>query len=153
MKIAVACDHGGLPLKELVKDALIKNGCEIADLGTRTGESVDYPDFAREALSMLVHGKCDRIVLLCGTGIGMSICANRIPGVRGTLCHDSYTAAMARRHNDSNCLILGGRVLGPAIAQDIVEVWLATGFEGGRHQARLDKIDGLCTELKYQSRG
>lgn len=148
MKIAVACDHGGLALRELVNDVLTRSGCEVADLGTFTGESVDYPDHAREALSMLVHGKCDRIVLLCGTGIGMSICANRVPGVRGTLCHDSYTAAMARRHNDSNCLILGGRVLGPAVAQDIVEVWLRTGFEGGRHQARLDKIEGLCTKIK-----
>lgn len=148
MRITVACDHGGLSMKELVMGVLEKNGCEVTDLGTSSGESVDYPDYAKEALSMLVHGKCDRIVLICGTGIGMSICANRIPGVRGTLCHDSYTAAMARRHNDSNCLILGARVLGPAIAQDIVEVWLKTGFEGGRHQARLDKIEGLCKSVK-----
>lgn len=147
MKIGVACDHGGLPMKGLVKETLAQNKCEVIDLGTNTPESVDYPDYADKALSLLVKGECDRIVLICGTGIGMSICANRIEGVRGTLCHDAYTARMSRLHNDSNCLILGGRVLGPAIAQDIVEIWLTTEFQGGRHEERLRKVEGLGSEI------
>lgn len=148
MKIGIACDHGGLPMKGLVIETLTKNNCEIIDLGTNTSDSVDYPDYAGKALSMLLKGECDRVVLICGTGIGMSICANRIEGVRGTLCHDAYTARMSRMHNDSNCLILGGRVLGPAIAQDIVDIWFKTGFEGGRHGERLEKIEGLNGQIK-----
>lgn len=142
MKIGVACDHGGLSMKGLVVETLRENSAEVVDLGTDTSASVDYPDYARKAVDLLLGGGCDRIVLICGTGIGMSICANRFPGVRGTLCHDGYTARMSRMHNDSNCLILGGRVLGPAIAREIVEIWLKTGFEGGRHGARLEKIEG-----------
>lgn len=148
MKIGIACDHGGLPMKGLVVETLTKNNCEVIDLGTNTPDSVDYPDYALKALSMLVKGGCDRVVLICGTGIGMSICANRIEGVRGTLCHDAYSARMSRMHNDSNCLILGGRVLGPAIAQDIVEIWIRTDFEGGRHRERLDKIEDLSRVIK-----
>ena len=148
MKIGVACDHGGLVLKDLVKQTLEEGAAEVVDLGTHSGASVDYPDYAKKAIDLLLSGGCERIVLICGTGIGMSICANRVPGVRGTLCHDGYTARMARMHNDSNCLILGGRVLGPAIAKDVVEVWLRTGFEGGRHQERLDRIEGLRGETK-----
>ena len=91
MKIGIACDHGGLDLKGLVKETLAGHGCEVLDLGTDAPESVDYPDYAQKALSALACGECDRIVLICGTGIGMSICANRVPGVRGTLCHDAYT--------------------------------------------------------------
>lgn len=143
MKIAIACDHGGFPLKESVIEVITRAGLEPIDLGTHGSESVDYPDFAISALGLLVRGECDRAILICGTGIGMSMCANRITGVRGTLCHDGYTARMARLHNDSNCLILGGRVVGPGVAQDIVEIWLRTPFEGGRHQTRLDKIDGV----------
>ena len=147
MKIAVACDHGGYLLKDLVKETLASGGCEVSDLGVDEEVSVDYPDFAFHAIGQLKQKKCDRIVLICGTGIGMSICANRVPGVRGTLCHDSYTARMSRLHNDSNCLIIGGRVIGPEVAREIVEVWLKTPFEGGRHQARLDKIDKLATKV------
>lgn len=134
-------------MKELVKETLAGHDCEILDLGTHSPGSVDYPEYAERALSVLMCGQCERIVLICGTGIGMSICANRVSGVRGTLCHDAYTARMSRLHNDSNCLILGGRVLGPAVAQDIVEVWLTTPFEGGRHQTRLDKIEELAGKI------
>ncbi len=148
MKIGVACDHGGLPMKGLVIETLTANNCEVLDVGTNTQSSVDYPDYARTALSALLKGECERVVLICGTGIGMSICANRVEGVRGTLCHDSYTARMSRMHNDSNCLILGGRVIGPAVARDIVEIWLKTAFEGGRHQDRLNKIEDICREVK-----
>ncbi len=144
MKIGVACDHGGYILKDLVLEAIKDCGCEAIDLGTHGTASVDYPDYAARALSLLQNGGCERIVLICGTGIGMSLCANRVRGVRGALCFDLYTARMSRQHNDSNCLVLGGRVTGPAVAREIVEVWLKTAFEGGRHQARLDKIDTLA---------
>jgi ribose 5-phosphate isomerase B len=153
MKIGIACDHGGLMLKEPVKEVLAGHGCEVLDLGTDSDRSVDYPDYAFRALDAFLRGECDRIVLICGTGLGMAICANRVPGVRGTLCHDAYTARMSRLHNDSNCLVLGGRVLGPAVAQDIVAVWLTTPFEGGRHQSRLDKIEKLAGEtIRKRSR-
>jgi len=143
MKICVACDHGGYAIKDIVKDAISECGHEVIDLGTHSAKSVDYPEYAKKALDFFSDGLCDRIVLVCGTGIGMSICANRVAGLRGTLCHDAYTARMSRQHNDSNCLVLGGRVIGPAVVSDIVEVWLETPFEGGRHQGRLDKIDEL----------
>ncbi|HHO75801.1 MAG TPA: ribose 5-phosphate isomerase B [Deltaproteobacteria bacterium] len=143
MKIGIACDHGGYTIKDIVKEAVTRCGHEITDFGADSTESVDYPDYAAKALAFLSQGLCDRIVLICGTGIGMSICANRVSGIRGTLCHDAYTARMSRQHNDSNCLVLGGRVTGPAVADDIVEVWLKTPFEGGRHQERLNKIDKL----------
>jgi ribose 5-phosphate isomerase B len=148
MRVAVACDHGGYTLKEAVRDALAASGAEAVDLGTEGTESVDYPDFAYKALKLLIEKQCERVILICGTGIGMSIFANRIPGVRGALCHDGYTARMSRLHNDSNCLILGGRVIGPGLAQEIIDVWMKTPFEGGRHAARLAKIDELSQKVK-----
>jgi len=143
MKVAIACDHGGFALKRVVSDTLEALGAELTDLGTDSTSSVDYPDYANKAVNMLLAGACDRIVLICGTGIGMSIHANRCRGVRAALCHDSYTARMSRLHNDANCLILGGRVTGPGIASDIVEVWMKTPFEAGRHAVRLSRIDEL----------
>lgn len=148
MRIAVACDHGGYTLKSSVKDALAVSGAEVVDLGTDTAESVDYPDFAFKAIKLLLEKQCERVILICGTGIGMSIFANRIPGVRGALCHESYAARMSRLHNDSNCLILGGRVIGPGIAGEIIDVWMKTPFEGGRHAARLAKIEELSQRVK-----
>ncbi|MEA2102427.1 MAG: ribose 5-phosphate isomerase B [Thermodesulfobacteriota bacterium] len=148
MKIAIACDHGGLTLKDVVKETLEEHGAQVVDLGTDTLDSVDYPDYAMKAIFMLNANECERIVLLCGTGIGMSLCANRVPGVRGTLCHDAYTARMARLHNDSNCLVMGGRVIGPAVAQDMVGVWMDTTFEGGRHQSRLDKVEHILSQIQ-----
>jgi ribose 5-phosphate isomerase B len=150
MKIGIACDHGGYLLKDLVKKVIAQCGHEALDLGTHAEDSVDYPDYAGKALALLKAGGCERIVLICGTGIGMSICANRVKGIRGALCHDAFTARMSRQHNDSNCLILGARVLGPGVAQDIVEVWIEAPFEGGRHQARLNKIDEL-TQITYNN--
>jgi len=150
MRIAIACDHGGLPLKETVRKVLSESGCETVDLGTDSGLSVDYPDFAFKAVAELIQGRCDRIVLICGTGIGMSICANRIPGVRATLCHSEFDARMSRQHNDSNCLVLGSRTTGAAVAEDIVAIWLTTAFEGGRHQTRLEKIESLANGFLEQ---
>ena len=143
MKVAVACDHGGFALKQVVIDTLEALGAEVKDLGTDGTASVDYPDYARKALDMLLENECDRAVLICGTGIGMSICANRVPGVRGALCHEGYSERMSRLHNDANCLILGARVTGPGIASEIVQVWMGTPFEGGRHAVRLSKIETL----------
>ena len=148
MRVAVACDHGGYALKQTVKGALAESDAEVIDLGTGSAESVDYPDFAKKAIDLLLTNGCDRIMLLCGTGIGMSICANRIPGVRGALCHDTYTARMSRLHNDANCLILGGRVIGPGLAGEIVKVWLKTPFEGGRHTDRLAKIEEMTGKIR-----
>lgn len=113
----------------------------MEDLGTNSSASVDYPDFGQLVAEQIVSGKCKRAILICGTGIGMSITANRYMGVRAALCNDGYTARMSRLHNDSNVLVIGGRVVGPAMAEEIVSVWLDTAFEGGRHAKRLDKID------------
>ena len=147
MRIAVACDHGGYALKPAVKEELSASGAEVIDLGTDGTRSVDYPDYAEKAISLLLSGGCDRIVLICGTGIGMSICANRVPGIRGALCGDTFSARMSRLHNDANCLILGGRVTGPGPAADIVKTWLSAEFEGGRHSQRLVKIEELTKKI------
>lgn len=138
----MACDHGALALKnDLLTWLQNKTGLVVTDLGVDTPDAVDYPDQAAKLCQALLGGKGDRGILLCGTGLGMSMAANRFEGVRAALCHDEYGARMARRHNDANVLVLGGRVTGLAVAQGIVEVWLAEPFEKGRHQRRLDKMD------------
>jgi ribose 5-phosphate isomerase B len=143
MKIAIASDHAGYALKEKVKDLLTTQGVEVTDFGTNNAvDPVDYPDYGRPAARSVAQGRHDRAVLVCGTGLGMSLTANRIKGVRGTLCHNAFTAEMARKHNDSNVLILGGRVVSDTDAEQIVKVWLDTPFEGGRHKRRIDKIEG-----------
>jgi len=147
MRIAIACDHGGITLKDTVKKALRETKCEITDLGTDSTESVDYPDYAAKAIQAYKDGSCDRIILLCGTGIGMSIAANRIFGIRAALCHDAFTARMAREHNNSNCLVIGARTTGPGVAEEIVKIWLETPFAGGRHHDRLEKIEFRAAEI------
>jgi ribose 5-phosphate isomerase B len=143
MKIAIASDHGGYRLKEFVKSVLEESGCEIVDFGTFSEDSVDYPEFAAKVAKAVVREEVDRGVLICGTGIGMSIVANRFPGVRAALCHNVYTAKMSRRHNNANVLVLGGRILTPEIAEDIVKIWLSEEFEGGRHERRLGKLEEI----------
>jgi len=141
MKIALGCDHGGWELKEAIAATLKSLDIEVLDMGTESEESVDYPDFASKVAGAVSTGKADRGVTICGTGIGMSIVANKFPGVRAALCHDSFTARMSRLHNDANILVMGGRVTGREVALDMLKQWLATPFEGGgRHQRRLDKI-------------
>ncbi len=140
MKIALASDHAGFDLKQDILDYLQKQKLEVKDFGCYSQESVDYADFAEKAVQQVVSGKFDRAVLICGTGIGMSMVANKFRGIRATLCCDEYMAEMSRKHNDSNCLTLGGRILPADEAVFIVETWLNTEFEGGRHQKRLDKI-------------
>jgi ribose 5-phosphate isomerase B len=143
MRIVIGCDHGGLALKEAMKQYVVGAGHELVDVGVHTEESVDYPDFGALVGEMVAGGEAERGILVCGTGIGMSIAANKIDGIRAALCTDPYMARMARQHNDANILVLGGRVVGPGLAQDMVKTFLETAFEGGRHQLRLDKIAAL----------
>ena len=140
MRLALASDHGGFELKEAVRGWLQEWGYQVVDLGTHSPESVDYPDYIALAAAAVSRGETDRAVVLCGTGIGASIVANKFPGVRATLCHDIYTARMSRLHNDSNVLAMGGRVLGADLAREMLKVWLETPFEGGRHERRLRKV-------------
>lgn len=140
MKIAIGSDHGGFSLKEIVKDYLQENDYDVTDLGCFSGESVDYPDFALKVAEKVASGEFEKGVLLCGTGIGISISANKVKGIRAALCHDHLTASLAARHNNANILCMGGRTTGPETAKDIVNAWLNTPFEGGRHLRRLDKI-------------
>ena len=147
MKIALACDHGGLNLKNAVIEYLKENGYDFVDYGTNSTDSCDYPDFALPAAEAEEKKKCDRGIIICSTGIGVSIVANKVPGVRCAHCHDSYCAEFTRRHNDANVLAMGEKVVGTGYALKIVETFLNTQFEGGRHQRRVDKITEI--EKKY----
>jgi len=141
MKIAVGADHGGFKLKEAVIAHLKKKRLSFRDFGTFTEDSVDYPDIAKAVSKAVAAKKFKFGILICGTGLGMSMTANRIKGIRAALCHNIYTAEMARRHNDANVLVLGGRVLRKAMALKIVDAFLAAGFDGGRHLRRIRKIE------------
>lgn len=138
--VALASDHAGFRVKEIAKQVLHKLGIPMEDFGTDSEDSVDYPDYARRALTFIVGGKADRGVLVCGSGVGMSIVANKFPGIRAALVADLKTAEMSRKHNDANVLVLPGWKLEREEAEAILKVWLQTEFEGGRHQRRLDKI-------------
>jgi ribose 5-phosphate isomerase B len=152
-KIAIASDHGGFDLKESVIAHLLNDDWEIDDLGPSNEDSVDYPDYGVKLAEAIANKEVERGIVICGTGVGMSIVVNRFPGIRGTLCSDVYTAKMCREHNDSNILIMGGRVIGKGLASEIVDTWLSTSFEGGRHQRRLDKINEIDANLKSKSPG
>jgi len=141
MKIIIGADHAGYAMKEKVKTFLKKRNLEVEDVGAHSEESVDYTDFGREVAGKVSDGTFQRGVLICGTGIGMSMVANRFKGVRAALANDLFSAIMSRRHNDSNILVLGGRLIGDALALQLLETWLDTPFEGGRHQRRLEKMD------------
>ena len=143
MKIAIGCDHGALALKESVKKVLAELGAEVDDIGAFTEDSVDYPDIAEKVCEKVVSGAAERGVVLCGTGIGISMAANKIKGIRCALCSEAYSARMARAHNDANVLAFGGRVLGPELAGDIVRTFFSQEFEGGRHARRVGKIMAL----------
>ena len=140
MKIAVGSDHGGFEFKQLILDFLNGLGIDVEDAGCYSLDSVDYPDFADKVCLKVQNKECDRGILVCGTGIGMSIGANRHRDIRAALCHEAFTARMSREHNNANVLCLGGRVIGPEIALDIVRTWVETEFAGGRHQRRIDKF-------------
>lgn len=141
--IALACDHGGYVLKEAVKNHLSEAGYEVKDFGTDSLDSCDYPDFAAAAAKAVAAGECEKGILICTTGIGVSIVANKVKGIRCALCGDLLSAEMTRRHNDTNMLAMGAGVIGQNLALAIVDKWLTTEFEGGRHQRRVDKITAL----------
>ncbi|MBX6377605.1 MAG: ribose 5-phosphate isomerase B [Clostridia bacterium] len=143
MRLALAADHGGFELKEAIKGWLRELGHSVEDFGTHSAEAVDYPDYARLVAEAVARGDCDRGVLVCGSGIGMAIAANKVPGVRAAVCNDPYSARLTRQDNDANVLALGGRVVGPGMAREILEVWLNTPFAGGRHARRVEKIRAL----------
>ena len=140
MKVAIAADHGGYKLKEEIKTLLTSMNIQTEDFGCTCEESVDYPDYALPVAEKVVAGEFDRGILVCGTGIGMSIAANKVPGIRCALVHDTFSARATREHNNTNVLAMGERVIGPGLALDIVKIWLETEFQGGRHERRVDKI-------------
>jgi len=141
--IAIACDHAALEMKAEVIRILEERGLAYEDFGTYTADSCHYPIYGARAAQAVASGKCDRGILICGTGIGMSLVANKVKGIRCALCSDSYSAKMTRAHNDSNMLAMGARVIGIEVAKDIVNAWLDTPFEGGRHQTRVDMISAI----------
>jgi len=140
MKVALGSDHGGFELKEAVKKHLNRKGIEFADYGTFSNESVDYPDYGRITAEAVMKGECDRGIVICGTGIGISLAANKVKGIRCALVSEEYSARMAKAHNNANMIAMGGRVVGEGIATGIVDAWLETEFEGGRHERRVEKI-------------
>ena len=140
MTVALGCDHAGWELKERLKAWLIQVGHQVLDFGTHSPDPVDYPDYAIQVADSVANGKAERGVLICGTGIGMAMAANKIPGVRAAFCPDLFTARLSREHNDSNVLTLGGRLMGREMAIEILGIWLATPFQGGRHSRRIAKI-------------
>jgi len=143
MRIALGCDHAGFPLKENLRAFLEEEGHEVMDHGTHSSEPVDYPAFCAAAARAVSSGEADRAILTGGSGQGEQIVANKIHGIRAALCHDLYLARLSREHNDANVLSMGARVIAPAYAREVVRVWLATPFEGGRHQPRLDQIASI----------
>ena len=143
LRVAVGADHGGYPLKGILIEALREEGAEVLDFGTDSPEACDYPDLAVPVARAVAGGRADWGLLICGTGIGMSVAANKVPGVRAALCHDPYSARMAREHNDANVLCLGARVIGPGLAREVLRAFMGAQFAGGRHARRVDKVRAL----------
>ena len=141
LRVIIGSDHGGFRYKETIIDYLKARNIEFFDVGTYTRESCDYPEIAQNLAKKVASGKFNRGILVCGTGIGMSIAANKVKGIRAALCGDTYSARVSRAHNNANVLCLGERVIGEHLALDIVDIWLKTGFEGGRHKRRVDMIE------------
>ena len=148
MRIGLGSDHAGLRLKSTIATILEESGHQVSDFGTTSEDSCDYPEFARQVAEAVRDGRCERGILLCATGVGMAICANKVRGVRASACNDLFSARYSRLHNDLNVLCLGERIIGPGLAQEIVRVWLDTPFEGGRHARRLGLIETLENENK-----
>lgn len=141
--IAIGSDHGGFELKTHIIKYLTDKGIELKDFGCFSEDSIDYPDIAKPLCESVVKGECEKGILICGTGIGISIAANKINGIRAAHCHDVYSATMTKRHNNANVICMGGRVVGRELAFMIVDAWMGAEFEGGRHQQRIDKIHAL----------
>lgn len=153
MRIALGADHAGYPIKERVKEYLREAGYQVVDFGTGSEESVDYPDYARQVADSVARRENDLGILVCGTGVGMAMTANKVPGIRAAAVVDPYTARMSREHNDANVLALGARILDEARALEVVRTWLDASFAGGRHQRRIDKITQLEREQLAQASG
>lgn len=143
MKIGIGSDHGGYELKEKIKKLLEEKGIEYIDYGTKSLDSVDYPEFGLKVAEGVKNEECDKGIVVCGTGIGISISCNKVPGIRCALCGDTYSARMSVEHNNANILALGGRVLGEDLAKEIVSTWLEAKFQGGRHERRINKISDI----------
>ncbi len=141
LKVAIGSDHGGFRYKEQIIEYLKSRNIPYFDVGTHTPEACDYPIIARKVAELVISGQANRGILVCGTGIGMSIAANKVKGIRAALCGDTYSARVSRAHNNANVLCLGERVIGEHLALDIVDIWLKSGFEGGRHKRRVDLIE------------
>jgi ribose 5-phosphate isomerase B len=152
MRIAIGADHAGFALKEHLVKTLHRLGHEVDDRGTHSAEPVDYPSICAEVARLVVGGLADRGVVVGGSGQGEQITANKIPGARAALCNDLYTARLSRAHNDANVLAIGGRVVAPGLADEILALWLATAFEGGRHQRRIDQIGEIERRQQEQQR-
>ncbi len=150
MKLIIGSDHAGFELKEFLKAFLRTRNIEVVDWGVANETSADYPDIGQAVAEKISRQEFSRGILICGTGIGMSIVANRFPGVRAALCHDLFTARLSREHNDANLLVLGGRLLGKGLAQEILRVWLESEFQGGHHQRRIAKINALDQEIRKE---
>ena len=146
MKISMGSDHGAFAMKEHLKQYLTEQGHQVVDCGTYSTDSCDYADFAKAAAQLVASGDCDRGIVMCTTGVGISIAANKVRGIRCALCSEPYSAEMTRRHNDANMLAMGGALIGPNIAERIVDVFLGTEFEGGRHARRVGKIMAIENE-------
>ena len=143
MKIAVACDHAGLQLKNVLIEEMQKEGYEVKDFGTYTEEYCDYPDYVIPTAKAVAKGEFDRGVVVCGTGLGVSMTANKVHGIRCAVCHDTFSAKATRQHNDANMLAMGQRVVGTGVALEVLKAFLETDYEGGRHQRRIDKMMAL----------
>ena len=143
MPIALGCDEAGLPLLDVLRAYLKEKGVAVEDFGVHSADPVDYPDIAQVAAEAVASGACDRAILVCGTGIGMSITANKVPGVRAALCHDTYSAERARKSNDAQVITMGARVIGPELAKKIIDVWLESEFAGGRSTPKVEKMKAI----------
>lgn len=149
MKVALGCDHAGYGLKDVVSACLRSAGHEVIDEGTSSASSCDYPDFGERVAARVTSGEAERGIVICATGIGMAMAANKVRGIRAAVCNDLYTARFSRLHNDANVLAFGARVVGPGLAEEIVRVWMETSFDGGRHARRIDKL----SEIEGRNRG
>ncbi len=149
MRIALGCDEAGLPLMDVLRDHLKTKGIEVKDFGVHSTDPVDYPDIAVAAAESVANGECDRGILVCGTGIGMCITANKVPGVRAALCHDTYSAERARKSNDAQMITMGARVIGPELAKSIIDVWLVSDFSGGRSAPKVAKMNAVDEKYRH----
>jgi ribose 5-phosphate isomerase B len=150
MRIALGCDEAGLPLMDVIRAYLAARNIDVDDFGVHTADPVDYPDVAEQAAVAVASGEDDRAILVCGTGIGMSITANKVPGVRAALCHDTYSAERARKSNDAQVITMGARVIGPELAKKIVEVWLESEFSGGNSTRKVEKMNDVDDRYRGQ---